>query len=372
MKPVDIQQWVDQYVRSVAPIFFIKIDADDIIQDTNEFTSKLVGKPLIGVHYKEIILDFSGTINFKQLSENPLKTHIINVVTFSGLPQTLLSTFTALNDGYVVLGHVDVEEMESLQKKVLELNNNLGKLNRELHKKNVELKKLNRLKNQFLSYATHDLRKPVSVILTYAEFLEEDTDDVLSLEHKAFLKKIKASGIFMKNLINDFLDISMIESGMFKLDRQKLKLKSLLDSAFWRLELKAKKKDININITHDEKLPEMYLDASKCEQVFLNIIGNAIEHSYPESCINVKTIKSGNEVTVLVRDFGVGMSAQQQKNLFNPNKRIRTTKTGGEKSTGMGLLISKKIIEAHGGRIELSSNSGKGTCFKLVLPITQK
>ncbi len=369
MKPVDIQQWVDQYVRSLAPIFYLKLNSTGGIEETNEFTEKLVGKTLKGLNFSDVVVDFQDTLNLKELSENPLQNQMLNVDTFSGLPETIYATITAFEKNYVVLGYIDIEELENLRKEVLELNNDMISMNRILQKKTHELERLNSMKNKFLGYAAHDLRKPLSIILSYTEFLEDEAHEALSAEQQTFLKKISASADYMKTLINNFLDVSMIESGTFKLNCQKVNLKALLDTAFWQLELQAGKKDINITTRLDEHLPELNLDASKCEQVFLNIIGNAIEHSYPQSKVDIRVIKYKHSVDVLVRDFGVGISEEDQKKLFQPNQRIRTTKTGGEKSTGVGLMISKKIMEAHGGSIEVSSSLGKGSCFKLMFPV---
>jgi signal transduction histidine kinase len=159
------------------------------------------------------------------------------------------------------------------------LNNELATVQRELAKKNAELARLNEQKNQFLGIASHDLRNPLEVILTYSQFLREDAADKLSEEQIEFINIIRSSSEFMLNLVNDFLDFSKIEAGKLELDLTSADLVKLIGENVARNRALAEQEEIRINFNHNGELPKMRLDVFKIEQVLNNLIGNAIKFS---------------------------------------------------------------------------------------------
>lgn len=249
------------------------------------------------------------------------------------------------------------------------LNNELTTTQRELAKKNFELARLNEQKNQFLGIASHDLRNPLEVILTYSEFLLEDTAEILNDEQTEFIHKIRSSSAYMLNLVNDFLDYSRIEAGRLDLDFSAVDLSKLTAKVVERCRVIADKKLIAINFHAPEDLPAVSADESKIEQVLSNLLGNAVKFSPAASRVDVNLTAAKNELVIAVKDRGQGISATDAETIFAPFVKGKNKATSGEKSTGLGLAIVKKIVEAHGGKISFETETGHGSVFYLTLPL---
>lgn len=251
------------------------------------------------------------------------------------------------------------------------LNNELATLQREMAKKNIELEQLNALKNELLGMAAHDLRSPLGVIQNYSDFLEADAGPQLSDEHRAFISIIQRTSRFMLGLVDDLLDVTTIEAGRLTLDRQPSDLGRLLADNVTLNRTLAARKNITIELaTTVESLPMVTLDARRIEQVLNNLIGNAMKFAPPGSRVTVSAEATADAVMIRVTDQGPGIPAADLPNLFKPFAKATARGTAGEKSTGLGLAIVGKVVAAHGGRIWVESELGKGATFFVSLPIT--
>ncbi|MDZ7718221.1 MAG: HAMP domain-containing sensor histidine kinase [Balneolaceae bacterium] len=252
------------------------------------------------------------------------------------------------------------------------LNNELASAQRELAKKTTELQKLNELKNEMLGMASHDLRNPLSAIMSLSELMldEEDADyQNLSEEQKEFLKQIHKSSQFMLSIIEDMLDISRIESGKIKLDLDLIDLVQLADHSVSMNRRLAEKKDIYLEFKEPAENIEIKADAHKLEQVLNNLITNAIKFSHASTHVTVQIRRDDDSSVILsVEDEGQGIPEQEQEKLFKPFSKLSVKATAGETSTGLGLAISRRIVEAHGGEIWVESEVGKGSTFYVRLP----
>ena len=249
------------------------------------------------------------------------------------------------------------------------LNNEFAQMQRELAKKNVELARLNEQKNQFLGIASHDLRNPLEVVFTYSQFLLDDADGSFTEEQIEFVNIIRSSTAFMLNLVNDFLDYSKIEAGRLDLELESVDLLKIVRRNVALNRILAEKKQIQIRLEGDENLPELRLDESKIEQVFNNIIGNAIKFSPAGDIIEVRVFRREREIVASIKDNGLGVLAEDAQKLFDPFEKGKTKSTAGEKSTGLGLAIVKKIVEAHAASITVESKAGSGATFILSFPV---
>lgn len=249
------------------------------------------------------------------------------------------------------------------------LNNELATTQRELAKKNSELSRLNEQKNQFLGIAAHDLRNPLNIIAGYSEFLLDTAAQALSHEQLGFVRAIRSSSEFMLSLVNDLLDVSMIEAGKLKLDFSEADLLAIIAHNVSLNSAMAQRKEIRIVLHQEQSIPRMMLDVPKIEQVLNNLIDNAVKFSPPGSTIEVDVEQSEQEVLISVRDAGPGVAANELDRLFRPFEKTSVKSTGGEKSTGLGLVIVKKIVAGHGGRIWVESEAGKGARFCVSLPV---
>ena len=172
----------------------------------------------------------------------------------------------------------------------------------------------------------------------------------------------------MANLVNDLLDFSAIETGKINLNLQFVNLIDLIDKTLVLTTSLADKK--NIRIDFDVNMPpiELSIDADKIEQVINNLLTNAIKYSYPETQITIRIEDSKDRVTVHVIDQGQGIDNDEVSTLFRPFQRTSNQGTAGERSTGLGLFICKKIIEAHQGEIKVRSQKNIGSEFYFSLP----
>ncbi len=289
---------------------------------------------------------------------------------------------TALKEN-AALSRVRVERDSALYDEISRLNNELITLQRELAKKNAELEKLNELKNRFLGMAAHDLRSSLHIIMVYSELVLDEASETLSQEHVKFLTLVRSSSQFMRQLVDDFLDVAIIESGKLHLNLELVDLIALVEQNVTLNNTLAEKKRIRLSFHHDERLPKIGLDAAKIEQVLNNLISNAIKFSYPDSAVEIHVTTcqgraalpseplddSSAWAVISVRDHGQGIPADELDKLFRMFERTTVRSTGGEKSSGLGLAIARRIVEGHHGKIGVESQVGQGTTFYVSLPL---
>lgn len=248
------------------------------------------------------------------------------------------------------------------------LNNELVNMQRELAKKNRELDELNKLKNQFLGIAAHDLRNPLGVVLGYSELLLDEDYQHSSEEMQEMLGSIHQTAKFMLSLVNDLLDIANIESGKLELNISEQDFNRVVLETLKGSEIFAKAKSMKL-LFHQSSFPlEVRMDRPKIEQVIGNLVSNAIKYSYPGSTIELSLERKGDYARFVVRDYGQGIREEELAKLFKPFQKASSKSTAGEKSTGLGLSIVKKIVEAHQGEAGVTSQLGEGSAFFFTLP----
>jgi len=250
-----------------------------------------------------------------------------------------------------------------------EANKQLLNMHREIAKKNLELEKLNEEKNKFLRIAAHDLRNPISAILSFSVLLMEETWTRLDENEKEFLTIIKDSSEFMLKLLNELLDLSIIESGNLHLNLEEIEITDLIHRNIALNRIIAEKKNINILFTSGFAKQRVKVDPVKTEQVLNNLISNAIKFSHTGKEIVVSADLKDDVCQIAVSDQGQGIPPADQQKLFQPFAKRSVLSTAGERSTGLGLSIVKKIVEGHGGKIWVESEVGKGSTFFVTFPL---
>lgn len=239
---------------------------------------------------------------------------------------------------------------------------------RRLVESQDKLQESNEIKNKFLRIAAHDLRNPLSVIISICQILRSGFLQEFPEKSKDLLIKIDQSAQHMLSLVNDLLDVSVIESGQLKICGLPVSLSALLRQ---RIELARHLAD-NKGITIQEELeeiPPFSFDPNRITQVIDNLIGNALKYSPPGSAVQVFLKRKEQSAWVFVKDQGPGIPYEDQKRLFGEFQRVDSRPTGGESSTGLGLAIAKKIVEAHKGKIGVQSQCGSGAIFSFALPM---
>ena len=249
------------------------------------------------------------------------------------------------------------------------LNNELVALQRELARQNAELERLNELKNQFLGTAAHDLRNPLFVVQSCSKFLLSKAADRLTEEQLEFLTIIRSYSDFMLQMVDDLLDVSAIESGRLELHPEPTDLVALVRRNVSLNSLLAESKGIQLSFREEGALPPIIVDPVKMEQVLNNLISNAIKFSAPGSPVRVRVSHQGGEALIAVEDKGPGIPPVERDKLFRWFGRTSVRSTAGERSVGLGLAISHRIVSAHQGRIWLESEVGSGSTFYVSLPL---
>lgn len=229
-----------------------------------------------------------------------------------------------------------------------------------------KLKKLNEEKNRFLAIAAHDVRSPLSGISSLCELMLSNPQD-MNIE---FIQVISDTTHQVTKLINDLLDVSVIESGKFDIIKTLSSINSIIESRIVLSQASASKKNISINSELGELEPVM-CDEARISQLIDNLITNAIKYSKKHSEILISTeMPENGRIIIAVKDYGQGISQERIDTLFEMFKTAGSTPTAGETSTGIGLAIAKKIVDAHGGKIWVDSELEQGSTFYVELPCT--
>ena len=356
------------YLGETAPVLALSLDVQQRVVAANTHARRVLGGNVVGWPFGELVVDFTPMPDLRAPGVTSEASHLLSMNTAAGVPESFQFRFFPLADGWIALGSLDVQEQERLRTGVLALNRDLNNLTRQLHQANAELRELNEVKNKFLGMAAHDLRKPVGVIMTYTEFVLDEAGGNLSAQHRDFLRTSLDAAARMKRLIDDFLDVSVIESGKLRLDLAPATVPEIQAGAVPIARLLAAKKKISLLVEPADDTRRITVDVSKLQQVLLNLIGNAIEHSVPGQRVWLSARWDDQNLVFAVRDEGPGIAPEDQARLFTAFGRAGTRKTGGERSVGLGLAIARTVVEAHGGRIWVESIPGQGAIFLFSLP----
>ncbi|MDF3059328.1 MAG: response regulator receiver sensor signal transduction histidine kinase [Rariglobus sp.] len=232
-----------------------------------------------------------------------------------------------------------------------------------------QLSRANAAKNKFLGMAAHDLRNPLASIRGLAEFLSDGTVGPLAPEQLELINLIQQASQGMVTLVNDLLDVATIESGELKLDTAPASLVELIEKSVTLNALESARKQTQILFTGRPAAPSLTLDGAKIRQVIDNLLSNAVKYSPPGSTVRValSVAEDGTQV-IRVRDEGPGIPENERDRLFKDFSRLSARPTGGEKSTGLGLAICRKIVEAHHGTIVAENHPAGGCEFQVFLP----
>jgi signal transduction histidine kinase len=231
-----------------------------------------------------------------------------------------------------------------------------------------KLAEMNRMKNRFIGLVAHDLRNPLVSIRGLSELLLNDPNDPLSDQQRDFLSTIYSASNGMLTLVNDILDMAVMESGTLRLQMRKDSLSRLIRERVKVNSIVADKKQITLE-QDLARLPGIPFDRNRISQVLDNLIANAIKFSKERSRVFVSLYRRNGTAIVSVRDEGMGITPEEQARLFTAYPRLSNQPTGGEKSTGLGLAIAKRIIDEHKGKFTVESRVGRGSTFSFTLPL---
>lgn len=238
----------------------------------------------------------------------------------------------------------------------------------ELRVANEKLAELNDLKNEFIGMASHDMRGALSLIQGFSKILVDERKVLDEASQVEFLEIIQTKSSDLLSLVNDVLNVAVIDSGKLELNKERTPIKEFLQKHIHLSKIKAQKKSI---IIHEEfaDTPVCFIDKNRMGLVIDNLIDNAIKYSPAGKNIFIGLKNVGNMAEISIKDEGQGIPAWEQTKLFRNFQKLSPRPTAGEPSTGLGLAIAKKMIEAHNGTIGVESESGVGSTFFLNIPL---
>jgi signal transduction histidine kinase/ActR/RegA family two-component response regulator len=227
----------------------------------------------------------------------------------------------------------------------------------------------NRAKSDFLSRMSHELRTPLNAMLGFAQLLELDQRHPLAPAQRPWVSQIQQAGWHLLEMINDVLDLSRVESGNLLLQIAPLDLSELLNASLAMVAADAQERDITISVDLGSGSASALGDATRVKQILTNLLSNAVKYNSDGGRIHVASrVRTPDAVEIAVTDTGMGMTAVQLANLFQPFNRLgreRSTQQG----TGIGLVISQRLAELMGGSLRALSTEGEGSSFILALPL---
>ena len=244
---------------------------------------------------------------------------------------------------------------------------------------NKELMRATRLKDEFLANMSHELRTPLNSILGMNEGLQEEIFGSINDRQLKALKTIENSSTHLLSLINDILDVSKIESGQVTLDLTATSIENLCNSSVAFIKQQALTKQIQIIPNIPRNLPEIMVDERRIRQVLINLLSNAVKFTLEGGTITIEVAQVESDSTAIdhsvlsqlriaVIDTGIGISAENIRKLFQPFIQIDSALNRQYTGTGLGLSLVKRIVELHGGSVDLTSELGVGSCFTINLP----
>jgi two-component system, NtrC family, sensor kinase len=246
-----------------------------------------------------------------------------------------------------------------------------ARLFREIADKSRQLEAASRHKSEFLANMSHELRTPLNAIIGFSEVLVDRMFGELNEKQDEYLKDIYASGQHLLSLINDILDLSKIEAGRMELEAADFDLPSAIDNALTLVRERASRRGITLGHSVDERLGPIRGDERKVKQVLLNLLSNALKFTLEGGRIDVSTRVHDEVAEVSVTDTGVGIALEDQEAVFEEFRQVGTADKKVE-GTGLGLALSRKFIELHGGRIWVKSQVGHGSTFTFTLPVRRE
>jgi two-component system sensor histidine kinase GlrK len=228
----------------------------------------------------------------------------------------------------------------------------------------ARLRDLDRMKEEFFASISHDFRSPLAAIGWSAELLQGGAAGPLTPKQVRLVQGIQQSSRRLLGLVNQILDLGRLRAGRLTLDRQPTSLAALVGACADEVRPLADRAGLRLDVAVPDDLPKVDVDPERIQQVFANLLGNAVKFTPAGGVVTVSGAATAPEVLVRVRDTGIGIPAPLLPRIFDRYEQAHPGRGG----TGLGLAVVKELVEAHGGRVAVESEEGRGTCFTVALP----
>ena len=254
-----------------------------------------------------------------------------------------------------------------------EIENGLEKAHEDLKELAAELKRTALVKSEFLANMSHELRTPLNSINGFSEVLYDETFGSLNEKQKKYVNNVLTSGKHLLLLINQILDMAKVEAGKMKLSLSNLPMKSLLNEISLLVADMANKKKLQMLLEIAEDLPDIEADELKVKEIIYNLLSNAVKFTPEGGNIGMQAKKAGSEIEIVVWDTGVGIASENMVKIFEGFFRVDTPYSRLTEGTGLGLPLSRKMVELHNGNLSVESEGlNKGSSIRVILPIVSR
>ena len=241
-------------------------------------------------------------------------------------------------------------------------------LERKVAEKTTELETANRHKSEFLANMSHELRTPLNAVIGFSEVLKERMFGELNDKQMEYVRDIYGSGQHLLSLINDILDLSKIEAGRMELDIHEFDVRAAVANCCTLIRDRAQRQKLKLESVVDPDVGRWPADERKFKQILLNLMSNAVKFTSPGGMVTVRVRIEDNWLAVSVADTGIGIAAEDRAAIFEEFRQLHAPGEAKHEGTGLGLSLSRRLVELHGGRITVESVAGKGSTFTARFP----
>ncbi len=245
-----------------------------------------------------------------------------------------------------------------------------ARLYRAVEDKGRELEAASRHKSEFLANMSHELRTPLNAIIGFSEVLQERMFGELNDKQLEYVMDVLESGRHLLSLINDILDLSKVEAGRMELQLDTFDLPAALDNALMLVRERASRRGVALEQAIDPRLGDIVADERKVKQILLNLLSNAIKFTPEGGRISIQATLVDGAVQIAVSDTGIGIAPEDQALVFEEFRQVGGDTTRKSEGTGLGLALTRKFVELHGGRIDVASQVGQGSTFTFSIPVS--
>ncbi len=310
--------------------------------------------------------------------------------------QRIVKPIETLKDGVAAFGQgafdhrIDIETGDEIEDLAHEFNHMAGELQQlysnleekvrertaELEATNRELDKANKLKSEFLANMSHELRTPLNSIIGFSEVLADRLYGEINERQERYLKNIYKSGKHLLELINSILDLSKIEAGKMTFHQEEFSIPHVINEVYHILKPLSEEKGVSLSVHMEETVELMMGDRLKFKQILYNLLGNAVKFTLKDGSVSIDASidTSGDKASLLLKvsDRGIGIRKKDLSAIFDSFRQADGSEARDFEGTGLGLTLTKRYVEMHGGTINVTSVFGKGSCFTVALPLSGK
>lgn len=316
--------------------------------------------------------DSKGLTTFEQAQA---RAPSVPMVVLSGMDDEHLSV-SAVQRGaqdYLVKGKVNADMLARSVRYALErqrLKESLARQNADLQRAHEQAEQESQFKSRFLSSLSHELRTPLNAVIGFSELLADEASGPLTARQRQYVQYVLTSARHQLQLINDILDLSKVEAGRMELHRTWMPLAPLAEAVQTIVQPLADKQGVRLHVAVDANLPELFVDAVRVKQVLYNLLSNGIKFTPSGGSVTLTAKACGSHVEIAVEDTGIGIRPEDLPKLFREFEQLEPRSGGKTEGTGLGLALTRRLVELHGGTTGVSSEVDVGSRFTVTLPIT--